>query len=101
MKNVLITTAHRGVFFASIDEQQLEEYKKKSVSEPAAPKHLIDLKNCRMAIYFGTTKGVMQLASEGPTSSSRIGSPADVPILHDITAIFDVTDKAAEKWTIA
>lgn len=101
MKNILITTAHRGVFFASIDEQQLEEYKKNATTELGAPKHLVNLKNCRMAIYWGTTKGVMQLATEGPTNSSKIGAPADVDIMHDVTAIFSVTDKAAEKWTIA
>jgi hypothetical protein len=54
-----------------------------------------------MAIYWGTTKGVMQLADEGPTSSSKIGSPANVDVMHDITAVFSVSDKAAEKWTLA
>lgn len=74
MKNVLITTQHRGVFFAQIDETQLEEYKKRHQTDTAAPKHLVDLKNCRMAIYFGTSRGVMELADTGPTSSSRIGA---------------------------
>ena len=90
MKNILITTQHRGVFFAQIDD-----------STDLTQKTLTKLKNCRMAIYWGTTKGVMQLADEGPTSSSKIGAPADVDVMHDITAIFSVTDKAAEKWTLA
>ena len=90
MKNVLITTQHRGVFFAQISE-----------SADLTAKMLTDLKNCRMAIYWGTTKGVMELATEGPNSNSKIGSPADIDVLHDITAVFNVTDKAAEKWTLA
>jgi hypothetical protein len=90
MKNVLITTQHRGVFFAQV--------------EPTADitqKIITNLKNCRMAIYFGTTKGVMELASDGPTKSSKIGAAADVEILHDVTGVFLVTDKAAEKWLSA
>lgn len=87
MKNILITTQHRGVFFAQIDE-----------SADLTAKMLTDLKNCRMAIYWGTTKGVMQLASEGPNNNTRVGSAADVDVMHDVTAIFSVTDKAADLW---
>lgn len=87
MKNVLITTAHRGVFFAQVEE-----------TADLTQKHLTKLKNCRMAIYWNTTKGVQQLAEEGPNSGSKIASFSDVEILHDVTAIFNVTDKAAEKW---
>lgn len=87
MKNVLITTQHRGVFFAQIDE-----------SKDLTEKTLTDLKNCRMAIYWGTKGGVMELAKDGPNKNSTIGSIADIPVLHDITGIFSVTDNAAEKW---
>jgi hypothetical protein len=87
MKNVLITTAHRGVFFAQVDE-------KKDLTQ----RTLTDLKNCRMAIYWGTTKGVMQLANDGPNNNTRVGAPADVDVMHDVTAVFNVTDQAAEKW---
>jgi len=87
LKNILITTQHRGVFFAQVD-----------ASTDLTPKTLTNLKNCRMAIYFGTTKGVMELANSGPTSSSKIGTKADVDVMHDITAVFSVSDKAAAKW---
>jgi len=100
-KNVLITTKHRGVFFAKVSTAQLEQYKKNCSENPTAPANLVDLKECRMAIYFGTTKGVMELASTGPTQSSRIGAPADVDIMHDVTAVFSVTDNAAERWNNA
>lgn len=101
MKNVLITTKHRGVFFAQITEEQLIAYKQKVSSDPNSPSVLTDLKTCRMAIYFGTTKGIMELASDGPTKSSKIGAAADIDVIHDITAVFSVTDKATEKWLTA
>jgi hypothetical protein len=90
MKNVLITTQHRGVFFAQMDD-----------NSDLTQKTLTGLKNCRMAIYWGTTKGVMELANEGPNKNSKIGAPADVDVMHDVTAVFSVTDKAAERWTLA
>lgn len=90
MKNILITTQHRGVFFAQVDD-----------NADLSQKTLINLQNCRMAIYWGTTKGVMQLANEGPNASSKIGAPAFVDVMHDVTAVFSVSDKAAQAWTIA
>lgn len=87
MKQVLVTTAHGGVFAGEIADDQ-------DVSAKAMPLH-----NARMAIYWGTAKGVMQLAESGPTSSSRISAPADIPMLHDITAIFTITPEAWTKWT--
>lgn len=89
MKNILITTQHRGVFFAQVDD-----------NTDLTQKTLTNLKNCRMAIYWGTTKGVMQLANDGPTSSSKIGALADVDVMHDITAVFSVSDQAAGKWML-
>lgn len=87
MKNILITTSHRGVFFAQVEE-----------NADLTAKNLTGLKNCRMAIYWGTTKGVMQLATTGPTSNSKLGSKADVEIMHDVTAVFLVSDLASEIW---
>lgn len=88
MKNVLITTQHRGVWFAQVDENM-----------DLTKKTLTDLKNCRMAIYWGTQKGLQQLCETGPTPSSKISSPSDILALHDVTGVFSVTDEAAEKWT--
>ncbi|AJP72289.1 hypothetical protein TS85_11560 [Sphingomonas hengshuiensis] len=86
MKRVLVTTAHRGVFAGEIADDQ-------DLSVKAMP-----LKNARMAIRFGTTRGLMQLAETGPTSSSKISAPADIPMLHDITALFAVTEEAWAAW---
>lgn len=90
MKNLLICTAHRGVFFGQLQDDA-----------DLTAKNLTKINNCRMAIYFGTDGGVMQLAATGPTKKSKIGSPAYVEVLHDVTAVFSVTDEAAEKWMSA
>lgn len=86
---VLVTTQHRGVFAGEIDDDQ-------DLAAKAMP-----MRNARMAIRFGTSKGVMQLAATGPTNDSRIGAAADVPMLHDITGIFAITEEAWAKWQAA
>ena len=86
MKPVLVTTSHRGVFAGLIPEDQDLTVKQ------------MPLQGARMAIRFGTTKGLMELCDTGPTASSRISAPADIPMLHDITAIFAISDKAWGTW---
>ena len=86
MKPVLVTTQHRGVFAGLVpDDQDMTA-------------RTLALKSARMAIYWGTANGVMQLARTGPTSKSRISADADIPALHDVTAIFDITEGAWGKW---
>lgn len=87
MRPVLVTTKHRGVFAALVPADQ----------DLAAP--TMALKEARMAIYWGTTKGLMELCQSGPTSKSCISAPADISVLHDITAVFDITPEAWTKWT--
>lgn len=87
MRPVLVTTKHRGVFAGLIPDDQ-------DLTERSFP-----LSEARMAIYFGTTRGVMELAKTGPTTKSRISAKADIPMLHDITAIMDITPEAWDKWT--
>lgn len=89
MKPVLVTTQHRGVFAGLVPPDQ--DMNARTVA----------LKNAKMAIRWGTTRGVMELAHTGPNSSSRISLPADIPALHDVTAIFDISEEAWEKWKTA
>ena len=86
MKPVLVTTVHRGVFCGEIADDQ-------DLSLKTMP-----LFNARMAIYWATTRGVMELAETGPNSKSKISARADIPALHDITAVFAVTPEAWAKW---
>ncbi len=87
MKKVLITTAHRGVWYAEVAEDA-----------DLTQKMLTNLKNCRMAIRWGTTRGLQELCEVGPNGDSRISAVSDIPVLHDVTAVFAITDKAAEAW---
>jgi hypothetical protein len=82
---VIVCTEHRGVFFG---------YAKDTSGD------IIHLTRARMAIYFGTTRGVMQLAETGPTNTSKISARADLEV-RKITAVFEVTPAAAEAWEAA
>lgn len=87
LKSIIVTTSHRGVWFAEVDPAQ-----------DLTNTTLTNLKNCRMAIKWGTTRGVHQLAETGPTEKSKISATADIPVLHGVTALFTVTPKAVEAW---
>ena len=80
---VLVTTAHRGVFFGY------------AVETDGA---IIKLRAARNCIYWSTdVKGFMGLAATGPTASCKIGPAADIDV-RDITSVVAVTDAATEAW---
>lgn len=82
---VIVCTSHRGVFFGHAEDTDGD---------------IIHLKGAKMAICWGTTRGVMELANTGPTSSSKISLPADIEV-RGVTAVFEVTAVAAAKWEAA
>lgn len=82
-KPVLVTTAHRGVFFGHLESRDANS---------------VVLTQARCAIRWNTTGGFLELAHIGPNSNSRIGSPAPRITLFDVTSIAEVTPEAAEKW---
>jgi hypothetical protein len=84
---VIVTTEHRGVFFGYTDAKPGDQ--------------VVVLKRSRMAIYFGTTKGVLQLADTGPTEKSRISARAPEIELRKVTAIMGVSPEATAKWEAA
>jgi hypothetical protein len=83
---VLVTTAHRGVFYGyAIDTSGAT----------------IELKRARNAIYWSAdVQGFMGLANHGPTKGCRIGPPADIT-LRDITCVVEVTPEAERRWNEA
>ena len=89
LKPVLVTTAHRGVFAGLVP------------ADIDLTERTMALKGARMAIYWGTTKGVLELAETGPTPNSRISARADIPVLHDVTSVTDITPAAWAKWEAA
>jgi len=79
---VIVCTEFKGVFFG---------YSEDTTGET------IDLKRARMAIYWGTTRGIMELAEVGPNPKSKISARADLN-LRKITSVFEVTEAAAKAW---
>jgi hypothetical protein len=83
---VLVTTAHRGVFFGYASETSGDT---------------ITLKQARLCVYWSAdVRGFMGLAANGPTKSCRIGPPADIE-LRNVTAVVEITPAAREAWEAA
>ena len=83
---VLVTTAHRGVFFGYATNTDGQTIK---------------LRRARNCIYWSRDiKGFIGLASSGPSPSCRIGPAADIE-LRDITSVSEVTPEAVAKWEAA
>lgn len=83
---VIVTTEHRGVFFGYADNTSGTEIK---------------LERVRMAIAFGTTRGILELAETGPTSRSKISARAPEIDVRKVTAVIEVSPAAAERWEAA
>ena len=83
---VVVTTAHRGVFFGYADDTSGET---------------IRLKRARLCIWWSSDlRGFMGLASDGPSKQCKIGPAADIE-LRAITAVIECSAEAAEKWESA
>jgi hypothetical protein len=89
-KAVVVTTAHRGVFFGYIDEKT------------ATDKPTIKLNNARLCLYWSSNvKGFMGLAVTGPTKGCRIGPEAKSITLQAITSVLEVSKEAVKAWESA
>jgi len=83
---VLVTTAHRGVFFGY-------------ATETDGP--TISLKRARNCVYWtADLRGFVGLATVGPSNSCRIGPAADMQ-LRDITAVVTCSPEAVKRWEAA
>ena len=85
---VLVTTAHRGVFFG--------------FAKPAdTDKKTIRLRGARNCISWPTAnQGFLGLANMGPHRDARIGPAADIT-LHDVTCVAACTPEAEKAWEAA
>jgi hypothetical protein len=80
---VVVTTAHRGVFFGYAGDTAGEQ---------------IALHRSRLCLYWSAdVRGFMGLAANGPTKGCRIGPEADIT-LRNITAVLEVTPEAEQAW---
>ncbi len=82
-KAVLVTTAHRGVFFGYANQ---------------TGGNVIALRGARNCLYWPSEqKGFLGLANAGPVSGCRIGPAANIE-LRDITCVAECTPEAVKKW---
>jgi len=86
LKPVLVTTAHRGVFFGYVEDYDVGQ-------------KTIQLQDARMCVYWSAAmKGVGGLAAVGPDTDCKIAPRVASHMLNDITSIASVEPDAAEKW---
>ena len=83
---VLVTTAHRGVFFGYATETSGETIK---------------LRAARLCVYWtADLRGFMGLASVGPSNSCKIGPAADIEV-RSVTSVTEVSPEAVTRWESA
>ena len=80
---VIICTEYKGVFAGFATDTSGD---------------VVTLEEARCAIYWATTKGIFELAADGPNKQSKIGAVAPRIELRKITAVIDVTPAAQQKW---
>lgn len=83
---VVVTTAHRGVFFGYL------------VGDPK--KEQVVIGRARNVTYWDTsTRSFLGLAAQGPTDKCRVSAAAgDASTLFDITGVFVCTPEAVAKF---
>lgn len=80
---VVVTTAHRGVFFGYATNTDGDT---------------IVLKRARLCVYWSAdVRGFMGLGATGPTKACRIGPAADIT-LRSATAVLECTPAAVKAW---
>lgn len=80
---VIVTTAHKGVFFGYAEDTDGETIK---------------LMGARMCLFWCEEVGsFMGLAAVGPLNGSNVGRRADITI-RNITAVLEMTDAAVKCW---
>lgn len=80
---VIVTTAHKGIFFGYATE---------------TGGSTIKLRAARLCVYWAADlRGFMGLASAGPNKNCKIGPAVDIEV-RDITAVVECTPEATANW---
>lgn len=81
---VIVTTQHKGVFFG--------------YGVPADAEN-IRIENVRMVVYWSAdVRGIVGLASTGPTNGCKVGLRAPAITLRGVTAVIECSEEAAKKF---
>lgn len=86
LRPVLVTTAHRGVFFGYLHGEPKKEQ--------------VVISRARNVTYWDVeTRSFLGLAAHGPTPKCRVSAAAgEQSTLFDITGVFVCTPEAVEKF---
>ncbi len=83
---LIVTTEHRGVFFGY---------------GQVTTEKTVRLTEVQMCVYWSSDlKGILGLASTGPTKQCKIGPPAPAMTLQGITSIIEVSPEAEKQWKL-
>ena len=83
-KFLVVTTLHKGVFAG---------YAKPTTNKT------IKLRDAQMCVYWSSDiRGILGLASTGPSSSCKIGPAVPMLTLQDVTSVMEASKEAEEKW---
>lgn len=85
---VLLTTdsTKRGVFMGFIDPKDIN-------------KENMEVEEVRMAVYWSAdVRGVLGLASTGPTKTCKITKSVDKALIKGVTAVMEVSTDALKAW---
>lgn len=86
-KAILVTTAHRGVFFGYVPE------------ETDLTQTILKLERARLCVFWSSEiRGFMGLSVTGPNKNCKIGPAAKSITLQSITSILECTDEAIKNW---
>ncbi len=81
---LVVTTAHRGVFFGYGTPGNADT---------------IRLTQARMCVYWSVSmRGVLGLAVQGPDKDCKIGFAVPALTLRDVTSVTEASPEAAKKW---
>jgi hypothetical protein len=81
---LVVTTLHKGVFFG--------------FGKPTTNK-TIRLTNVQMCVYWHSdVKGVLGLASTGPSKNCKIGPAVPAMTLQDVTGVIEASKEAQAAW---
>jgi hypothetical protein len=86
LRPVVVTTEHRGVFFGFLDGQVDTE-------------KTLAITDAQMCVYWPTsTKGILGLASTGPTKGAKVTPSVPRIVLQSVTSVMDATEEAVKAW---
>ena len=84
MQALMVTTAHRGVFFGYGEMTSGSE---------------IRLERARMCIFWPEQNhGLLGLAANGPLKGAKVGPAAPAGLLREVTAVFELEPAAIKRW---